>query len=337
MIAVGVYASIGEANYMSVTAPPAPEPAPAQGAPGPLPGAPTVDPGITPRPLPPAPPAAAPGVSAAPAAAPPIAPPAADPAQVEALVAAIGIAPFLARNLRKVWMHHMDRAAKVGEEIDRKIYLFINRESPAESAPLSDFNFEEVRADIQRTPTPQHTQDIIDAFGDLPDAGLAATLVYERIQAYLVTKVPKRVHQSIAGPVLETPAHSDLARFRRTWNVACDPLSILDDLNEFALSRDMVQALVDMFPLTWQRMKKGVDDGLTRKKSVELNYRLTIRKEQLLRILIQDEDVTSKAMGVALQAQFAANAAAAAPKPAKPPLKTVGGGEASAADRIGQV
>lgn len=252
-------------------------------------------------------------------------------------MAAIGIAPFLARKLRRVWLHHMERAAKVGEEIDRKIYLFLNREGPAESVPLPDFNFEEIRADIQRTPTPQHTQDIMDAFGDLSDAGLAATLVYERIQAYLVTKVPKRIHQSIAGPVLETPAHSDLARFRRTWNVACDPLSILDDLNEFALSRDMVQALVDMFPLTWQRMKKGVDDGLTRKKSVELNYRLTIRKEQLLRILIQDEDVTSKAMGVALQAQFAANAAAAAPKLAKPPSKTVGGGEASAADRIGQV
>lgn len=319
---------------MSVTTPPTPEPAPIPGAPALPPGTPPATPGVT---APPAPPGPAPGAPAAPVAPIPLAPPAADPAQVEALVAAIGIAPFLARNLRKVWLHHLDRAAKVGEEIDRKIYLFINRESPAESAPLPDFNFEEVRADIQRTPTPQHTQDIIDAFGDLPDVGLAATLAYERIQAYLVTKVPKRIHQSIAGPVLETPAHSDLARFRRTWNVACDPLSLLDDLNEFALSRDMVQALADMFPLTWQRMKKGVDDGLTRKKSVELNYRLSIRKEQLLRILIQDEDVTSKAMGVALQAQFAANAAAAAPKPAKPPSKTVGGGEASAADRIGQV
>lgn len=318
---------------MSVVAPPAPEPTPTPEAPAAPQDAPSTGPAATtPAPAPEAP-AAAPDLPEAPPAPVPVAQPAADPAMVEALVAVVGIAPFLARNLRRVWLHHLDRAAKVGEEIDRKIYLFINRDGPAESAALPTFDFVAVRGDIQATPTETHTHDIIEAFGDLSDAGLAAVQLYERIQAYLRTKVPVRIHKSIAGPVLETPAHSDLARFRRLWNVACNPLGILDDLNEYALSRDMVQALVDMYPLTWQRMKKGVDDGLTRKKAVNLNYRLSIRKEQLLRILIQEEDVTSKAMGVALQAQFAAAAAAAAPKPARPPTKS-STPEASASDRI---
>lgn len=322
---------------MSVTAPPAPEPTIAPAAPPPPQGAPPADLGVAaPAPLP-EPVAAAPGGLAALPAPVPLAPPAADPQMVEAMVAAVGIAPFLARSLRKVWLHHIDRAARVGEEIDRKIYLFINRTERAESAPLPAFDFQAVRDDIQRKPTAQHTTDIITAFGDLSDAGLAATLVYERIQSYLVTKVPIRVHRSLAGPTLEAPAHSDLARFRRLWNVACNPLGILDDLNEYALSRDMVQALVDMYPLTWKRIKTGVDDMLLRKKTVDLSYRLPIRKEQLLRILVQEEDVTSKAMGQALQAMFAAQAQEAAPKPAKPPTKTSGGGEASGADRIGQV
>lgn len=319
---------------MTAIAPPAPEPAPAPEAPAVPQGAPSADPGPTAPPAPPEAPGAAPGLPVAPPAPAPVAPPAADPAMVEALVAVVGIAPFLARNLRRVWLHHLDRAVKIGDEIDRKIYLFINRDGPAVSAPLPTFDFPAVRDDIQATPTETHTHAIIEAFGDLSDAGLAATQVYERIQQYLRTKVPVRIHKSIAGPTLEAPAHSDLARFRRLWNVACDPLGILDDLNEYALSRDMVQALADMYPLTWQRMKKGVDDGLTRKKAVNLNYRLPIRKEQLLRILLQEEDVTSKALGVALQAQFAAQAAEAAPKPTRPPVKSTLGGEASASDRI---
>lgn len=249
------------------------------------------------------------------------------------MVAAIGIAPFVARKLRRVWMYHMDRASKLGDEIDRKIYAFLNRDAPEPSADLPAFDFEAVRDDLEAAPTPQHTTDIIEAFGELSDAGLAAVQVYERIQAYLVTKIPRRIHQSIAGPIREKPAHSDLARFRRTWNIAANPLGILDDLNEYAVSRDMVQAVVDMYPLLFKRIQDGVDSQLARKKTVTPKFRLSIRKEQQLRILIQKEDVTSKAMGVALQAQFAAMAAEAAPKPAKAPAKT-SGAEASAADRI---
>ncbi len=83
-------------------------------------------------------------------------------------------------------------------------------------------------------------------------------------------------------------------------------------------------------------MSAGVDTGLARKKTAEPKFRLSIRKEQLLRILVKREDATSRAMGVALQAQFKAQAAAQAPKPPKAKRENSASIESSAADRIAE-
>jgi hypothetical protein len=314
------------------TLPPAPAP---DVAPAPLPGVPAPGAPVSPDAA-----LAAPGAAPAlPAPIPAPPQPAADPFLVESLVAAVGIAPFVSRTIRRIWLYHVDRAAKLPEEIDRKLYAFINRDAPEPSAPLPPWDFEAVRADLETMPTEQHTVDIQSAFGadDLADAGVAAIPAYEKVQTYLVGKIPHRFHKSIAGPIQEKPAHSDVARFRRQWHVACDPMSVLDALNEYNLSRDMVAGLQQMYPLLYKRIVIGVTAQLHRKLGVEPKFRLSVRKEYLLRILIQDEDDNSLALGRALQKQYAAQAAAMAAKPvAKPKAKTPpGASESSAADRIG--
>lgn len=252
-------------------------------------------------------------------------------------MAAIGMPAFLDRTLSRIYLHHLSRAAKIGDEIDRKIHLFLNRDDPAEVPDLPPFDFKAVRSSIETQPLPQHIADLIDAFGELSDVGLAAVQVVDRVQGYLAPKVPHRIHQSLAGPTEMPPPHSDVARFRRLWNVACDPLSILDDINAFALSRDLVQGVFDMFPLIWQRIDAGVTSQLGRKKSQNLNFTLTIRKELQLRVLVRQEDENSKRLGRALQAQFAAQAAENAPKPPQAQKKapSVATTESSASDRIG--
>lgn len=260
-----------------------------------------------------------------------------DPLLVEAMVAIIGIESFVVPGkLKKVYLYHIDRAAKMGEEIDRKLYQFIGSTERQEGGDLPPFDFMEVRESLETMPLPQHTADIIGAFGDQPDLGMATIPVAERIQAYLVGKVPHRVHQSIAGPTQEMPGHSEVARFRRLWAIACDPLTIiLDALNEYALSRDMARSLKEMFPLIWQRIDDGVTSQLARKKTVSPKFRLPYQKEQLLRILVQREDALSRALGLALQAQFAKQAEEQTPKPPKARSKGSASSEASAADRIG--
>jgi hypothetical protein len=263
------------------------------------------------------------------------------------VIAAIGIAPFLDGSLHRVHLYQLNKAAKMGDEIDRKLHLFINRDSREKTADLPPFDFVAVRdmldaaardASPTADPTAQHarTAEIIGAFGELYNLGMATIPEVERMRAYLTAKLPRRRHESLAGPVEEMPPHSDVARFRRLWTIANDPLTILDDLNEYAVSRDMAQAVFDLYPLVFQRIDEGVTSQLFRKKAQAPGYRLSIRKEQLLRVLIQKEDVTSKALGVALQAQFAAMAAEAAPKPPQPQKKGSGGAdtESSASDRI---
>ncbi len=265
------------------------------------------------------------------------APPAVDPFLAEAIVAVIGIEPFVStEKLKKVHLYHLDRAAKMDDEIDRKLYQFIGSTEREKGADLPPFDFLQVRQWLETVPLPEHTAQIIGAFGEQPDLGLAAQQVAERIQAYLVSKVPHRVHQSIAGATQEMPGHSDVARFRRLWAIACDPLTmILDALNEYGLSRDMARALKEMFPLVWKRVDDGVTSQLGRKKTVTPKFRLPVRKEQQLRILVQKEDALSKALGVALQAQFAKEAAEQAPKPPRAKAKGSASRESSAADRIG--
>jgi hypothetical protein len=309
---------------MSVTTPPVPTsaPLPVPGTPIDASALPPEDGSIPPPPLPPDPNQPA--------------PPAANPFLVESTVASIGIEPFVTKTLKKVFLYHLDKAAKLGDQIDRAIYQFLASDGPAKIAPLPPFDFVTIRDELMTEPNHQHIADIIGAFGSHADTGMAAVQVAQRIQAYLVTKIPHRIHQSIAGPIQETPAHSDLARFRRIWNIACDPIGIIiEALGEYALSRDMVEAFSTMYPLVWQRVDDGITSQLVRKKGVSPKFVLTIRKEQQLRILAKKEDTTSKALGIALQAQFKKQAAAAAPKPPRAKASGSASIESTETDRIG--
>lgn len=268
---------------------------------------------VAPPPVPAQPPV--PSQPAAVAAAPPP-PPEPDPSQVEALVAAIGIEPFVSHSLRKVAQYQYDRAAQLPAEIDRKLLRFMTRDEPEEVAPLPDFDFDQVKAWLEgpkdgeqtEAETPEQVQKTIAAFHD-GDFALAVTQVVAKIRAYLVQRIPKRIHMSLTGPEEEPPPHVDVARFRRLWQVACDPVGVLTDLNEYALSRDQVAGCADMFPLTWKRMDVGITQVLTHKKTVEPKFHLLRQKETLLRVLGKRTDRTSDQLASDLQALYAAQPA----------------------------
>ncbi len=143
------------------------------------------------------------------------------------------------------------------------------------------------------------------------DTAVAANLVVQRIRRYLASNIPRLIRPSLAGPISEPPPPSDMARFRRLWVVACDPLSVIDDLNEFALSRDQVTAFADLYPAVYGTIWPITQQQIARRKTVDPKYQLTHRKELLLRVLTRQENTTA-ALGQALQALFAQQQAAAA-------------------------
>ena len=244
----------------------------------------------------------------------PAEPPPPDQFAVEALVAAVGIEPFVSHSLRKVTQAQLQRALALPAEIDRKLLRFCTREEREPTADLPPFDFAEVKGWLLEQETPEQVQKTIAAFTD-GDFALAVTQVVNRIRTYLTDKIPRRIHISLTGPEEEEPARVDVARFRRLWNVACDPVGILDDLNEFALSRGQVADCADMFPQVWARMNSGIDDVLRHKKTVDPRFQCPRRKEAFLRILGKRDDKTSLQLAQDIQAMFAQQAAEAQPKP----------------------
>lgn len=241
-----------------------------------------------------------------------------DPFAAECLVSAIGVEPFLAGTLRKVHRYQVERAIATPADIDRRILRFLGRAEPEETADLPDFDFDAVAAMLAEEPTEAQHVQVMSAFED-PEMALACTTVVKRIADHLRPRVPRRVIPSLAGPELAEPPRSDVARFARLWAVANDPVGILNDLNEFALSADQVAGAAAMYPEIYARMGEGVDGQLTRIKASRQRYRLLRQKESLLRKLKQMPPL-STAVGPELQAMYAASAQAAA-KPVPAPKK----------------
>ena len=270
-----------------------------------------------------------------------------EPFLVQCTVAAVGLDKFLDQTFRRLHLYHVEDAARVPDTIDRRLYQFLGRAEFADPKDLPPFDFDAVRDVVKTAPAPNHVADVIAGFGEHHELGLACVRFAETAQQYLRANLPVRARQTLAGAAEDVPQHSEVARFRRTWVVACDPMRLLDDLDANCLARGMVQACRDLYPLVWDRFDRHEDPqagieaaGLTpqihRKLSAQPGYQITVRKDQLLRVLTQQEDAGSRALSSALQAVYAAQQPAQVP-PAKPGKKTAGSiVESSAADRIGE-
>jgi len=266
-----------------------------------------------------------------------IAPPAPDPIATEAIIAAIGLDPLIRHTLRTVTQAQMERAQGIAAEIDRKLYRFINREEREAVAELPPFDFDEVTAALDAEVLPGHKEKLMEAFGAM-DEGLAVSVKVDGLREHLKLMIPRRVHEALSGPEHVPPALSELYRFRRLWNIARDPLSILDDLNEYALSRDQVQAVADLYPTIFGLFWPAVQAALVRKKTASPSWQISRQKELLLRIFAQQEDEKSLVLGRVMQELYAQEAAAAQPKPPSKPKKVTGSSnEATAAQRIDQI
>jgi hypothetical protein len=257
-----------------------------------------------------------------------------DPFFVESLVAAIGIEPLVSHTFSQVSQAQIDRAHKIPDEINRKLTRFCLRDEPEDTRELPDWDFEAVKEWLIGDEKPEDVQKTIAGFADT-DLGMAVVQVVARIRRDLAAAIPKRQHVSLAGVEDAPPSHVDLARFHRLWRVACDPMGILDDLNEFALSRDMARGASTLFPLVWGKMRDSIRPVLIERKTVKPTFTLERRRETMLRVLGQIRDVATDALSRDMQAIYAAEAATANAVPAKANRKPGGASsEATTAQRL---
>lgn len=208
-----------------------------------------------------------------------------DPA--EALIVVTGLEPFLRHRSRDLGSAIV-RSEQLAATLEAKIYRFINREEREPPSNLPAFDFDET---VKLIDEPDHdsVEKTLAAFGGQHQLALAVGSQVTRIHAYVRQQIPRRVHIGLDGPEVLPPARSELFRFRRCWRIAEEPLSLFDELQEYALSRDQVKSFAAMFPTTFKLFWPAVQTCLVRKKTASKDWQLPRQKETLLRVLGQQE------------------------------------------------
>lgn len=197
----------------------------------------------------------------------------------------MGIGKFLDGTAR-TYRYVLGDAARLPSKVTALLRQYLTSGDHAASDKLPPFDFADVGKLLLGTGS-QAQSDAIHA--GITDPALAGGVVNvaSRIIAYLQPLYPHRVRVTMTGPVDGRPSDQDVARFRRVYQVADDPLLVLRDLNEGALSRGQVRSLQQLYPELYALIGDVAANTLVNVKSGRgKGWTLPRRKEQGLRMLL---------------------------------------------------
>lgn len=260
---------------------------------------------------------------------------------VESLFAAIGLGPILAAK-PTLHKYQLQRAAKTPEELRRRILRFVASDTFAEAKDVPAFDYDEVLrlvSQAQREGGVAHLDDAqARALVAVAPADMADDLAVQanRILAWANPLIPRDSRPAVIGARPEEPDAHSTADFRRVWQVAIDPWSVLDDLEDGSLSDDQVAALMINYPQFYGELRQaiteemGAMEGRRGKKWEPLP-----QKAALLATIMQTQSMDLELAG-AVQAMYAQQPNATPPVSAAARRKGGGGGDATDAMTPGQ-
>lgn len=258
------------------------------------------------------------------------------PVSAEALLAATGIREILSGEPGRITMGDKGRAEMLPREIRRSLARFVAEDDgPQKVGKMQKFDYgwaldhiTEVIAvsdDPAAPPSlrPELLEDISAGFRP-EDHDLAAgyLALVQKVIPYLQAILPVSTETSSARTTNFDPSDTEIARFRRAFDVANDPMVILRDMEQGILVGDQVQHFEALYPDLFEGTKAtlglAMADALAKKKSWKLPY----RKERIVQ-LIYGTDTMSAALQADLQASFAKqDQTKQGPAPAKSTGKT---------------
>jgi hypothetical protein len=125
-----------------------------------------------------------------------------------------------------------------------------------------------------------------------PETALAVTETMQKAIQYLVKKMPKSMNTvDVAGLSREyQPSTQELSKFERILRTVENPTSVLDDLQNGTLTREQVDAIREVYPNLYSRIRTQVleqvkkdGDKLTYSKRIQLGMLLDIQTDPSLR------------------------------------------------------
>jgi hypothetical protein len=207
----------------------------------------------------------------------------------EAWVAAVGIEAILFGNV-KITAPIRKRVTDMTATIDRMMIAAVNSEPSR--VPEIPLDYKAVSKALDDTGNREQIKSFETAFAD-EDPQLKAHIqeVAGGIIRYLNDHLPRRSRLGIVATP-SPPGGVDLARFKRLWQIANNPLTVIESLERGNLSRDLVTVVEDLYPSIYKVMRLAVFKAISRTKARRAGWIPSRQLDLQLRALMQADTIT---------------------------------------------
>lgn len=256
--------------------------------------------------------------------------------ETEAIFAAIGLQSIL-DGKPKLGKGKLVEAAMLGKRIRRRLTRFLGTDDFTSAVEMPDFDYGKVLDQVSQAQIPDQAQSAA-LFEAVPDKELAQDLglMADRICNAANPLIPREPPNPITDQPVEDPEPAATIDFRRFWQIACDPMTILADLEDGSLIDDQVASLSQLYPATFAELQQAITEVMAklvaaRGKTWEPNP----TKGRLIATLKQ-LDVFDADLATALQKAYAEEEAAQEQATPPPPKKAPRAGAESSEATPGQ-
>jgi hypothetical protein len=229
----------------------------------------------------------------------------------ENLMAVTGVRGVLERDPKRITVRDKDAAEMLPRDIRRAVRRWLEEDGPFQrSSKVDPFDYNWALDALSESQDPQHLVDIAATFRP-EDGDIAADylIVAKRVFSYLQGLLPIRTEETMATTTNFDPSDTEIARFRRAFDVADDPMVIIRDMGRGCLVADQIRHLQALYPTIYAQYKfqmaTGMADELTRKRS----WRLPYARDRQVQVLY-GTTTWNKALAADIQKNFATSAKA---------------------------
>lgn len=221
----------------------------------------------------------------------------------EAALSAIGLENIL--KAEPVWNFEARRkAATLETRIRRGVRQFIDAEESAKVGPVYDLTWKQAGA-LLFPMDPAVPMARATALREAIGSGVIASAVSDvatNALHYLADRYPQQVREVLKATELQTmrpvePSRVEWMRYRRCWELSCEPESILLSLQEGSLTAAHVECLTAVFPGIMQLLRDEMTAGVMDRRARSRSWDVPLWKEPVIRTLLgQPGDVQGAAL-----------------------------------------
>lgn len=214
----------------------------------------------------------------------------ATPLEIETMFAAVGLLPILEAKPR-LSQHAFQTAADWSKVTRRKMLRFLSSDAFDPAPDFPPLDYPEVLKLVTAGQTPAQTHALMAA---VPDRELATDmgLLADHILQWANGALPRSPPNPVTNMPVDDPGPASTSDFRRAWNIAVDPRTVLNDLCDGSLIDDQVATLALLYPEIYRDMRAAKEEAIATMVSRRgKTWEPSPIKAALLNTLMQRSDI----------------------------------------------